>query len=175
MPLPPKLALGLLLALLAGPLLAGRPAPKPARPADLWGQVFDPDGPVAGARVRLQGTAVFTETDTHGRFRLPADPRARRLTAWRAGHLIAGTRPAAPPGPAARARRRPPRLRMGRPGAGRGEAAELRQLPRRDLPRVVGQRAQPLGRRAALPQPLRGHRLERRGGRRLGAGPRTPR
>src|SRR3954453_22082090 len=88
-----RLALGLLLALLAGPLLVGRPA----RPAGLWGQVLGPDGPVAGARVRLQGTAVFTEADAHGRFRLPADPRARRLTAWQAGHLIAGTLLGAPP------------------------------------------------------------------------------
>src|SRR5437764_3894 len=97
MPLSRRLALGLLLALLAGPLLVGRPAPGPARPPDFWGQVFDPDGPAAGATVRLKGTAVSTRTDGHGRFRLPADPRARRLTAWKAGHLIAGTRPGTPP------------------------------------------------------------------------------
>jgi hypothetical protein len=97
MPLSRGLALGLLLALLAGPLLVGRPAPRPARPPDLWGQVFGPAGPTAGATVRLQGTAVVTETDRHGRFRLPADPGARRVTAWKAGHLIAGTRLGASP------------------------------------------------------------------------------
>ncbi len=44
----------------------------------------------AGALVRIKGTATQTITDACGRFRLPA--RRGRVTAWKAGHFIAGTR-----------------------------------------------------------------------------------
>jgi hypothetical protein len=46
--------------------------------------------PVAGARVRLQTTEHFAETDPHGRFRFPHQSNQGRLTAWKEGFFIAG-------------------------------------------------------------------------------------
>src|SRR4051812_19520737 len=99
----PSWGLGLLLALFAGFLvlqgavtgLRPRQPPGPSAPApenDLVGRVFGPDGPVGGARVRLKGTATSERTDACGRFRLPRNPRARRVTAWKEGYPIAGAR-----------------------------------------------------------------------------------
>src|SRR5438045_3182370 len=56
----------------------------------LRGQVRDARGPLAGTRVRLQGTAVAAETDAEGHFRLPRRPSVRRVTAWKEGYFIAG-------------------------------------------------------------------------------------
>lgn len=61
--------------------------PAPAAPSGL---VIDEHGPVRGAVVRLDGSAVSTRTDASGRFRLP--PSSRRFTAWKEGYFIAGSR-----------------------------------------------------------------------------------
>jgi hypothetical protein len=52
------------------------------------GEVRDDKGPVSGARVRFQGESPAVVTDKAGRFTLPAG-KARRITAWKAGHVIA--------------------------------------------------------------------------------------
>jgi nitrate/TMAO reductase-like tetraheme cytochrome c subunit len=52
------------------------------------GLVRDEQGPVAGARVRFQGEGSAALTDRAGRFSLPAG-KARRLTAWKEGYVIA--------------------------------------------------------------------------------------
>jgi hypothetical protein len=93
------LALGLLLALLAGLLVlwALRPGPAvPAAPA-VRGRVSAADGPLAGARVRWKATVLATETDALGHFRLPARAAGGRVTAWKDGFLIAGASPANTP------------------------------------------------------------------------------
>ncbi len=85
-------ALALLAAL--GAFLSFRPAERPARrddPPALRGTVRDERGPVAGARVRLKGTADSVRTDDKGRFLLPGrSPGPGRVTAWADGYLIAG-------------------------------------------------------------------------------------
>lgn len=70
------------------------PAPAEAR-TDLEGQVVDAQGPVAGARVRWQGSSRAVVTDATGAFRLPPRPpgASGRITAWKEGYLIAGTSP----------------------------------------------------------------------------------
>ncbi len=80
------LTLILLLALLAGLTLL------PAVSNGVAGRVLDADGPVAGARVRRKGTPAVTRTDAHGRFRSPLPASARRVTAWKEGHFIGGSR-----------------------------------------------------------------------------------
>jgi hypothetical protein len=79
---------------------AGRPAPSadPEKLKDdgITGCVRDQRGPVAGARVRVKGTAVNAITDDEGRFRLATrqltQPARRpvRITAAKDGYLIAG-------------------------------------------------------------------------------------
>jgi hypothetical protein len=87
MRLSPGLTIALLLAALLGVLLLAFPR---SQSAGLAGRIFDDDGPVAGARVRLKGTSVSTRTDAQGHFHL-ALPRARqRVTAWQEGYLIGG-------------------------------------------------------------------------------------
>jgi hypothetical protein len=56
----------------------------------LEGQVADDNGPLAGALVRLQGTAATTRTDAQGRFTLSPTAAARRVTAWKDGYFIGG-------------------------------------------------------------------------------------
>jgi hypothetical protein len=99
--MPPRagLALGLLLALLAGllALSALRPGPTaPTPPPPIRGRVTDAHGPLAEVRVRWKATALATQTDAAGRFRLPARPGGR-VTAWKDGFLIAGARPGGSP------------------------------------------------------------------------------
>jgi hypothetical protein len=90
--------LALLLGLAAGLLgLTGRPAPAPAPAEAVAGQVLGPDRPVAGATVRVQGTARHALSDERGHFRLPRLPGRRRVTAWREGFLITGARPSGGP------------------------------------------------------------------------------
>jgi hypothetical protein len=63
----------------------------PPEPVLLTGLVRDDKGPVAGARVRIKGESNSVETDGDGRFRLASAAAASaRLTAWKAGYLIAG-------------------------------------------------------------------------------------
>jgi hypothetical protein len=74
-----------------GTLASGPPPEPPVR-----GRVTDPDGPVAGARVRYQGTCPVVRTDRDGCFVLPAPPRGgARVTAAKEGCFIAGM-PAGP-------------------------------------------------------------------------------
>jgi hypothetical protein len=80
------LPLLLLLGLLG---LALARAPQP--PAGLSGQVRDPNGPIAAARVRVKGGTASVLTDPTGRFLLPGPFRpGERITAAKEGHLIAG-------------------------------------------------------------------------------------
>ena len=51
-------------------------------------RVVGPDGPVAGALVRIKGGRQHTTSDAMGHFRLPT--QAGRLTAWKEGFFIAG-------------------------------------------------------------------------------------
>jgi hypothetical protein len=93
------LALGLLLALLAGPLALWALRPGPAAPAPapaVRGRVTAAHGPLAGARVRWKATALVTETDALGRFRLPARTGGR-VTAWKDGFLTGGANAANTP------------------------------------------------------------------------------
>jgi hypothetical protein len=83
------LMLALLLAVLAGLALL---APSGARTANIEGQVHDENGPLAGARVRIKGTAIRSQTDAHGRFRLPHSVSDRRVTAWKQGYFIGYSR-----------------------------------------------------------------------------------
>ncbi len=93
-------ALGLLLAVLAGPLAlwALRPGPAaPAPPLFVRGLVSDAHGPLAGARVRWKATALSAETDALGRFRLQPGTGVGRVTASKDGFLIAGADPGESP------------------------------------------------------------------------------
>jgi len=81
------LVLLLLLALLVG-LVVWMPSQSPA--LYLAGQVWDDQGPVAGARVRLKGTAVAVFSDAQGRFRFPRPLVGSRVTAWKEGYFIGG-------------------------------------------------------------------------------------
>jgi hypothetical protein len=90
MPRSRKLALALLLAL--GGLGVYWFTRLEDRPREVTGVVRNQDGPVAGARVRIPGTAVTAVTDGEGRFRLTSPPAdTGRLTAWKEGHFIAGS------------------------------------------------------------------------------------
>jgi hypothetical protein len=82
--------LGGLLALQAARLLP--PLEAAAPPTGAHGRVTSAGGPLAGARVRIQGTEVFALTDAAGHFRLPAHPGTGRVTAWKEGYRIAGAR-----------------------------------------------------------------------------------
>jgi hypothetical protein len=82
----PRLALlGLVLGLAGLLPLAGRP-----RVPLLTGQVRDERGPVASARVRIQGRPIETRTDAEGRFALPYPGESIRVTAAKGGYFIAG-------------------------------------------------------------------------------------
>jgi hypothetical protein len=89
-----RLSPGLLLALLLLAVFAGLMliAPTGTRKARIEGQVFDEDGPLAGARVRFKGTAIRTQTDAHGRFHLPHSESAQWVTAWKQGYFIGPSR-----------------------------------------------------------------------------------
>jgi hypothetical protein len=77
-----RAALGL--TLLVPVLLIGR------GPPDIQGQVGDDQGPVAGARVGLQGQCPAVLSDKEGRFRLAGPARKPgRVTAWKEGYTIA--------------------------------------------------------------------------------------
>ena len=93
-----KLALALLVLVVAlGVWGIARPEQRRLTPAialhdPITGCVRDRYGPVAGARVRIKGTTVTSQTDANGRFRLPAPlVTTGHVTAWKEGHLIAGT------------------------------------------------------------------------------------
>lgn len=80
-----------LFTLLAGVLLI------PARWSAVVGEVHDEHGPVAGASVRFKGSPEAVWTDAEGRFRLPRRSQAAaRVTACKAGYLIAGAAADAP-------------------------------------------------------------------------------
>lgn len=64
------------------------PATPPA--ALLHGIVRDEHGPVTGALVRLKGTTVSMLTGADGSFELPSTAGTQRLTATKAGYVIAG-------------------------------------------------------------------------------------
>src|SRR5262245_53775275 len=73
-----------LLLLLA---LPGAPVPGPP----LTGLVRGTDGPIAGAVVRAQATALAVRTDAAGRFFLPRPVGSVRVTAAKDGYVIAAT------------------------------------------------------------------------------------
>jgi hypothetical protein len=89
-----RLSARLILALLLLTVFAGLTllAPSGARTASIEGQVLDVSGALAGARVRFKGTAIRTQTDAHGRFRLPHSVSDRRVTAWKEGYFIGSSR-----------------------------------------------------------------------------------
>ena len=79
--------LWLLLLLLAGWVIL-RPLPSVPK---LEGVLLDSDGPVAGARVRIQGNLAFVLTDARGRYSLPGSKgHGKRIAAWKEGYRIAG-------------------------------------------------------------------------------------
>jgi nitrate/TMAO reductase-like tetraheme cytochrome c subunit len=86
-------------AIPAALLLAATAAPLFGQaPARVAGVVRDGSAPVAGATVRIQGTATFTRTNDRGEFTLEA-PGAGLfvpLTAYAPGYYIAGPVPARP-------------------------------------------------------------------------------
>ena len=84
-----ELTLMLLLALLGG-LTLRVPSPSPSR--NIEGEVRDDDGPVAGAWVRLRGTSLLGRSDTRGAFRFPYSVSDRRVTAWKQGYFVGGSR-----------------------------------------------------------------------------------
>jgi hypothetical protein len=65
---------------------------SPAGSSDvLAGEVRDHRGPVAGARVRIQGQSASNLTDARGRFQLAAlAASSGRVTAWKQGYFIGG-------------------------------------------------------------------------------------
>ncbi|HWB08899.1 MAG TPA: carboxypeptidase regulatory-like domain-containing protein [Pirellulales bacterium] len=87
-------ALGLVigLAALGGALRWYTTRSPPSTPAPrIVGRVVESRQPIAGARVRLKGTADFALTDEQGRFELIGSPReGATLTAAKDGYLIAG-------------------------------------------------------------------------------------
>jgi hypothetical protein len=89
----PRLALVLLLLVT---ILAGAMTALPGAPLVIHGRVLGPEGALAAARVRVQGTDAADLTTASGSYRLPLVP-GRRLTAGKEGFLIAGT--AAGPSP----------------------------------------------------------------------------
>jgi Cytochrome c554 and c-prime len=76
----------LLAAAFAVSLSVLRPSPPAHR-----GLVLGPDGPIAHATVRHQGTAIETRSDRRGLFTLPRLAEGRRITASRDGFLIGGS------------------------------------------------------------------------------------
>ncbi len=58
----------------------------------LHGVVLGPDGPIADAVVRHQGTSIETRSNLHGSFTLPLRAGNRRITASRDGFLIGSSR-----------------------------------------------------------------------------------
>jgi len=80
-----------LLLLMAVPLALALALLSPGPPRSLLaGEVRDGDGPISGARVRCKGSPQFTHSDDAGRFFLPHT--GPRLTAWKEGYFIAGSR-----------------------------------------------------------------------------------
>ncbi len=75
--------IGLMLFILVGPKPTSQETPA------VTGQVFDADGPVAGARVRVKGTTITARTDAQGRFCF-AQSVVGRVTAWKDGYFIGG-------------------------------------------------------------------------------------
>jgi hypothetical protein len=76
---------------LGGGCLAGLCLLSPEKTtATLYGRVRSGDGPVAGARIRIQGHSATAYSDVHGRFRLncPSD-ETRPVVAWKPGFRIA--------------------------------------------------------------------------------------
>src|SRR5438874_20722 len=57
--------------------------------AQITGDVRDAAGPVAGARVRVQGECTFAISDKRGHFRLSSPATTGRVTAWKDGYAIA--------------------------------------------------------------------------------------
>ena len=79
---------GLIVYWLARP--EGRRVSQETERADeINGAVRDHSGPVAGAIVRIKGTAITSSTGADGHFRL-SHKRTGRVTAWKDGYLIAG-------------------------------------------------------------------------------------
>jgi hypothetical protein len=89
-----RACLGVLALVAVLVLLAGRLQPTlPRNPGErfLQGQVCTRHQPLAGATVRLKGSADAVKTDSAGRFVLPLGlASTRRVTAWKEGHFIAG-------------------------------------------------------------------------------------
>src|SRR5262245_29143638 len=54
----------------------------------LSGRVFGPEGPIADARVRWQGSPGHVCSGADGRFLLPVSTTSQRLTAWKPGFRI---------------------------------------------------------------------------------------
>jgi hypothetical protein len=80
----------------------GSPAPEwptsPPLPLPvITGEVRDAQGPVACARVRIQGQRDSVQTDRTGHFQLPPVHPPGRVTAWKEGYLIAGASGASSP------------------------------------------------------------------------------
>lgn len=76
-----------------------------ASQASLSGLVYDRNGPVSGATVRVQASEVFTTTDASGAFELTAlaPDKPVVLTAWASGYyIVAGETPVLPGAPAVR-------------------------------------------------------------------------
>ena len=71
--------------------LPGRFSKLPAQQSGLSGWVVGPDGPLAGARVRLKGRSEIVFTDRRGRFRLlHQEDQDQAVTAWKEGYFIQG-------------------------------------------------------------------------------------
>lgn len=85
----PGLILLLVLIFLAGLALATLPG---TTASFVEGQVRDDDGPIASAQVRYQSDSTHTATDADGRFRLPRHTPPCRVTAWKEGYFIGGSR-----------------------------------------------------------------------------------
>ncbi len=84
-------------SLLMGTWFAADGGQRASAAAALSGSVVDHNGPVAGARVRVQGTRVFAVTDKAGLFVIPAvtSGKAVNISAWKEGYyscLLKGVR-----------------------------------------------------------------------------------
>src|SRR5688572_12745482 len=85
-----SLPLSVLLLLVCLPVLTTAAMHQASPP--VAGSVSDAAGPVAGARVHLQGQCEFADTDKNGAFRLPASAKPpAHVTAWKKGYAIAAT------------------------------------------------------------------------------------
>lgn len=58
----------------------------------IGGEVRGLDRPVSGALVRWQASSVATQSDSGGKFHLPAHPNGRKITAAKDGYFIGSTR-----------------------------------------------------------------------------------